>query len=165
MMKVVITFFPIFFLYSCTFSSNEKHKDDDNLSAQKFDSYNKFNNDVSKRLKEIKTDSVLKANLQNKESVYILSILPAREEGFWIIVSPSRQEITSNFKRMNLGIQRKDYNKISLLIAKQTKIKNIDSSFCFECYADPTVFILEDINAGHSKRTINLINDWQSILF
>lgn len=132
-------------------------------SIQQNSEFETFKSYIDKNLKEIKHDSVWNVNKKNNVHSYLLSIIPSRGKGFWILLSTENKSVFSNFKNSKTEILRKSYDKIEELITELEKKKDIDEKFCFGCYADPTFFILEETINGKSKQKINIIDDWQSI--
>lgn len=161
-MKLSIKILLIIFLSSCT---DKQKKNESSLvnSSHKNSKFDTFQINMENDLKLIRHDSVLIANKRSNSKIILLSIIPARSKGFWILLSGEKETIYSNFKNSKTEISEKSYDRIQKLLLELKKQKNIDEKFCFECYADPTFFVLEEINNGESRRTTNIIEDWQSI--
>jgi hypothetical protein len=161
-MKRKLIILSILFVVGCKNTTKQEEKES-LISIQKNAKYIKFESYVASRLKEIKHDSVLTIYKNSLVPSYILSIIPAREAGFWIFISPNNKSILTNFKNQNIEITGKNYEKIQALINELKKKRDVDETFCFDCYADPTIFVLEEIKSGKPKKIRNVIDDWQSI--
>jgi hypothetical protein len=133
------------------------------ISIQKNSEFKTFKSYINKNLKEIRHDSVWNANKKSSVNSYLLSIIPSREKGFWILLSVENKSVFSNFKNSKTEISGKSYDKVKELITELKQKQDIDDKFCFGCYADPTFFVLEEVVNGKTNRKMNVIEDWQSI--
>ena len=161
-MKLYTKILLIIFLNSCTDKQKQHESSQVNL-GHKNSKFDTFQINMENDLKLIRHDSVLFTNKRSNSKIILLSIMPARSKGFWILLSVEKETIFSNFKNSKTEISEKNYDRIQKLLLELKKQRNIDEKFCFECYADPTFFVLEEINNGESKRTINIVEDWQSV--